>query len=272
MIFPLLGCCRALSSLWLVRVSTIRTITSIVATLVASLLVAAHADAIVIDDFGDGAAAMHREIGDPKFTNVQSRLDPASVIGGSRLIEFHALARPKGSLGGVSIQVDPDLGQLQYASDPSITAVNLAIRYGSPAQPLNANFAAGGADRIRFEFLSTQLTSGLGNVGHFDVRVVTLHDTLGTWSGGASLIIPSSTTPLSLEIPFTEIQRGQPYALDFSRVVAFDFGSSNGNLFGSFLLDSICTVPEPSTLAIAVVGVALATWGWRNACGLVRRR
>jgi hypothetical protein len=222
--------------------------------------------AVIIDDFSAGAVTLRREVGQPWiFRELQNGLPTASVIGGSRL--FSLAARDyfhTGAAGGVTLDIDTASGELDYTNDPGITAVNFEIRYGSIEQPLTANLAMGGNDRLRFGFKWAEFEPIGDQYAFFDVRVQTKHDTLDTSGGGASAIISTEATPFVVDVLFKDMQRGAPYALDFSRVVSISFGSSNGYLPGDFVLDYVIVVPEPTTNAVLGIGAILV--------GISRRR
>jgi len=214
--------------------------------------------AMIIDDFGAGAVTLRREVGQLRITELQSGLPTASVIGGSR--SFSLGARDyfgTGASGGVTLNVDTTFGELEYTNDPGITAVNFEIRYGSIDEPLNSNLAMGGNDRLRFGFKWAAFEPTDDRFLAFDVRVETEHDTLGTWGGYGSARIPNQASPFVVDVLFKDIQQGQPYALDFSRVVFLYFGSGNGRLPGDFVLDYVVAVPEPTTNVALGIGAML---------------
>lgn len=214
-----------------------------------AVLLQQYALAVVIDDFSDGSIELRRIIGDPIGMAAWGLLDRDHVLGEMRTFKFRAYS-PTGALGGTTIAVHADSGKLKYESDPGVTAANLEFSYGPPFQPLFADFTVGGADRLRFQFDFTDFETPAA----FDVRVRTIsYSEVVTWTAIASLQLPNSAVPFSVDLPFSKLQEAQPYLMDFSQVIEFSFGSSNGSLLGEFVLDSITTVPEPATIAIAIL-------------------
>jgi len=214
---------------------------------------------VLIDDFGDGPITLDRELGESRITAEQSGLSTDSVIGGSRAFSLRAGDRNSGATGGVTVEIDPETQSFNYTTDPGITAVNFAVTYGSLDEPLGADLTIGGADRLRFEFASAAFF-GYNNKGYFDIGVRTVNDDHDFWGGGAYVGVPSSDSPFYVDVPFSELQAYQPYALDFSRVISFYFGSANGNIPGNFVLDRIVAVPEPNAVLLGCLGVLLLAW------------
>ncbi|MGI9455667.1 MAG: PEP-CTERM sorting domain-containing protein [Aeoliella sp.] len=52
--------------------------------------------------------------------------------------------------------------------------------------------------------------------------------------------------------------------MDFSHVIAFEFGSSEGTLDGNFILTSVSTVPEPSSIVALLSGLGVFYYVWRR--------
>lgn len=209
--------------------------------------------AMMVDNFRDGAVTLQRKLNDPSISDTQSGLSIQSTVGGSRTIAFRVRDYARGATGGAQIQVDATAGVLESTTDDGITPVNFTVSYGNLAEPLNVDLTGNGADRLRFTFSSADFSSTSGN-GFFDVRIITVNDDFGSWSGSAFITIPSSPSGFYVDALFADIQGGQPYALDFSRVIAIQFGSGNGLLPGSFVLDHVVAVPEPTVFSFLAFG------------------
>ena len=222
---------------------------------------AVHAE-VIIDDFGDGSVTLHRELGESVIYDTQSGLSTDSVIGGSRSIHFGVRDFVAGATGGATVEIDTIPGVLNYTTDPGMTVANFDIIYGSLNEPLGADLTAEGNDRFRFEFSSAAF-SGYNDKGGIQLIVSTVNDDHEWWSGSAVITIPTSESPFHLDVSFSELQGHQPCALDFSRVISIRYGSSNGYLPGTFILDRIVAVPEPSAVFLGCLGLVFLAW-WRR--------
>ncbi len=219
----------------------------LVAMLCVALAAACTSHAVLIDDFSDGAASLRREVGDPQITDIQTGLSTDSVIGGEREVTLGAIGSP----GAVTVDIDTDAEQMIYDTDPGVLGVNFFAKYGSIDDPLHVDFTAGGADRIRFEFESASFSVP----ALLDVLLTTQSDvtSTGRTGGSQSIVLTSSDHPFVLDVfldQFSQVER-----MNLADVWSISFGTGNGNLPGSFVLNSVRTIPEPSSVALFGMGL-----------------
>jgi hypothetical protein len=100
------------------------------------LFLAASTFGIVIDDFSVGEISLSG----PTALIAQTNLDPAHVVGGNRHVRITS--------GPVELSIDSSTG---LSVSEGNTWGYFHILYGSES-PLNADFTAGGHDRLRFRF------------------------------------------------------------------------------------------------------------------------
>jgi hypothetical protein len=101
---------------------------------------------------------------------------------------------------------------------------------------LRANLVADGANTLVFDFDSANFETG---VGSFDLRVHTVPQSRGQYFS-----ITNSDIPFSVVLPYRAFNTIYNDA-DFSDVLGITVGSSNGNLYGDFVLTGIRTAFYP---------------------------
>src|SRR4051794_25397521 len=113
----------------------------------ASILLISSASGVIIDDFRSGAVWVEGS-SIPGATEVQTQLDPAHVIGGTRSVYV-------GSAGGTTyVQIDPFSGSLTLSgavSNSSTDRSYFRLDYGT-ASPLDLNLLAAGDSAMVLQF------------------------------------------------------------------------------------------------------------------------
>jgi hypothetical protein len=190
------------------------------------------ASARVIDDFSQGPLSLHAT----NFTGVtvtQSGLDPASVLGGSRVVYA-------GSLSNGNLTIDPIKTRFRFTSDASFGYFR--VGWGETSV-LDVNLRSDGSDRFVLDVLD--LTPGVTS-GLYDFKVRS-GGVWFTYDFLPDLQAISVTGPLV--IPFARFG-----GADFTHVQGVEISVGRFPSQSGISIDGIRTVPEPSS--IALLGIA----------------
>jgi hypothetical protein len=206
------------------------------------LLATTTARALVIDDFTQGALSLSAtNLGGP--TLVQTGLNPASVLGGTRSVHLS-------SLGLATVSTDPIKGRFRFTAHQSFSYLRLG--WGT-VTPLNVNLRADGSHQFRFELTDSSPTF----TGFFFLQVKSGNNWFYTD------IKPDITSALNgqsygvMNIPYTRFA-----GVDFTAVQAIELSAARATAGQHLQFDFISTVPEPS--ALALIGLALGIGLWRR--------
>lgn len=189
----------------------------------------------IVDDFSVGPVVAQKVDSTTAAIVEQTDLDPAHVLGGSRLIQV-------GFGGGGATQtatVDTTARKFTF-STAGDTLGYLTLRYGSETQPLNLNLAADGSQY--FAIKMTDVMPGTFSPPAFRV-----------YGAGTSKFLSLNPQPnavtdtVELRFPFSEFPPGLVEDVDR---IEINVGRWSRN--SQFSIVSIATVvPEPATLIIA---------------------
>lgn len=197
--------------------------------------------ALVIDDFEMGSLVVERT-GDSSQEAAQTGLDPAHVLGGNRYVTV-------GQFGSATqtLTVDPNAGLLLMEAAQSYGYFE--IGYGSDDSPLNVDLTAGNAHAFLVDYSPGEF------IPLFRIVVQT---PMGTDSVSLGFF---AITPF--ELPNGQMRVRFPFELypewvDFENVerVAISIGRQSPD--SSFEIHQILTVPEPTTLLLALLLVPIA--------------
>ena len=214
--------------------------------------VAKESHARLIDDFTQGAVSLSDPLGLGSVADLKIGLDPAHIAAAARHITFNAIdGFPFGDTGIVTVEVDPnDGGSLRHTPDTGLSAANFYVSYGVTSFGLPAmtlDLLEDGAERLVIDFAYTIPNPGV-STPEFAMGV---HLKSGNGAtSGKFMPIPTSANPFSVEITFAQILGIAP-TFDLSDVTEIQIEAGNGTMKGRFAMDTIYTVPEPSTLTFA---------------------
>jgi hypothetical protein len=200
------------------------------------------ASAITIDDFSEGAVTLVDPLGPGSAANLTTGLSAAHTFATARHITFNAIdPTPFGSTGSVTVKVDgANDGSLKLTPDSGLTAANFYVSYGSTSLGMPAmslNLLADESDCIAFDFAST-IPDGTKSSSQFFLEMFLVS---GNGVGyNAYRRVPSSPTPFTFELPFSEILATKP-TFDLANVKSFRFGTANGTMEGAFELTGVRT-------------------------------
>jgi hypothetical protein len=199
-----------------------------------------RSEALVIDDFSTGPFTI---VGtNTTVDQTQSGLDPAHVVGGSRFISFRSFAVPPSAL-----TLDDQAGTLHMS--PGNCCSYLSLRYGSAGNPLQLDLTADGSDRflVTFADISEQIPSSVPSI------VVRDHQNrMVPIIGGGTLPNPP-VGRFSVAVPFTQFSN-----FDLTNIQSIEIAVSRYSGGRTFTLDSIATVPEPSSVVSLLISVAVS--------------
>ena len=189
----------------------------------------------------------------------------AASLGGTRDV---VVTRDRTSLGTVTLDVDGSEPGLAVLSDPHFAAADWSLRYDGSLDSVPLHYSglggldltdAGNSDRLR---IIVQANSLLG-VG---VLVTSSLDA----QSFASAIIPASGSFVDFDVPFSAFAASGTNPADFAHagsvIVSFGFLSTldNPDLPLVARIESLATVPEPSTAVLLTAGLALSTGSRRR--------
>jgi hypothetical protein len=200
-------------------------------------LVTPRVEAAVIDDFAVGPVALQTTLGGTSTSTTQTGLDPAHVAGGKRswlfdVRETNGTTPPPTSTVRMSVVAEPT-PLYNYAADENVSAVIFQLMYNGgailTADPgINVPLANAGHNAVVFEVIQSSFAQGAGS---FDVFVDGR-----TTSMSSVARLRNSETPYQAFAPLFNTKGVAPATLR-----TLWWGTSNGNLFGSFQLARIRT-------------------------------
>ena len=196
--------------------------------------------AVVIDNFQVGSITVAR-LGDTVAGAEQSGLEPASVLGGRRSIVVGEYGTSEQTL-----TIDAAAGQMSFVTGDTHGYFDIA--YGSPANPLNLDLLADGANAFALTYDPTPEKPRIGVM----VVSATGTSTIGTYSAGVySETLADGSTRFVL--PFDQFLAD----VDFQNVEQIVLSSSRFSPQSQVMLSELITVPEPATITcIGLLGVA----------------
>lgn len=197
------------------------------------------ASALVIDDFSQGPVSIVAT--NPNGTTVvESGLDPATALGGSRSIFL-------GSLNQADANVDPAKGRFNFSA--AVDYGYFTLEWGG-VTPLNVNLTTGGMNAFALNFVDvTPVTS----VGLLDFRVKS-GNTWFTYQFSQDFFNTFSTRTFgTITIPLSRFT-----GADLTQVQAIEVEAARFQPGHGLSIDSITTVPEPTAGALFVVASLLS--------------
>jgi hypothetical protein len=233
------------------------------ATFAASLLasVSSGFGATILDDFSAGPFRLGVSEPSDSDGDVDSGLDPTSVIGGRR----NVFVRHEAGAGMITADVVTSAGgAMTYTATGSAVGEQLGFGYGSnigafPMVPMSADIASVGANALSIdvEFSSHEIPLELFYVSHVPV---------GPGISDSSFVqttLPASSLPYTAVYPFSELQLNSGAGTDFSDLdgitITFGRGAAPIPAGAQFRISAMRFVPEPSSAV--VVGAAALTLG-----------
>jgi hypothetical protein len=181
------------------------------------LFLTANAFGIVIDDFSVGELSLSG----PSALIAQTNLDPAHVVGGNRHVRITG--------GPVEFSIDSETG-LSVSEGNTWGYFHVLYGYESP---LNADFTAGGHDRLRFRF------NDVGTNWWRGAFWVSVNTALPPGSSAPGVDLEALYGGGIFEIPFNR------YNKNFSDVDTFAFDATRIEDSRSFSIAEISTAGPP---------------------------
>ncbi len=200
------------------------------------------ASALVIDDFSQGPLSIQATNNYPGQTVVESGLDPATALGGSRSIYV-------GSLNQASVNVDTTKGRFNFSAD--VNFGYFTLEWGS-GTPLNINLTAGGNNAFALSFVDV---TPVINPGLWEFRIKS-GNTWFTYDMSRDFYNAFNTQTFgTLALPFSKFA-----GADLTQVQAIELMAARFQPASGLSIDSIVTaVPEPATTALLGI-VSLLSW------------
>lgn len=187
--------------------------------------------AVVIDDFSVGPITVATNgVQFNTATATQTDLPAEHVALGGR--EF----RGQQVSSVVSLSVDT-AGEGRFIYDAPVSGINTSVRYQSTT---SVDLTAGGANHLVLRFASAMFdppTNRTPAAGFIDISLSS-----PTGSRGAYLRINNSAEPFYIAVPFSLLGAGTPTGFNPAQFRGLMFGTGNGNLHGTFVLDAIESV------------------------------
>ena len=203
--------------------------TAIRLTLVGLVLaLPAVCDAVVIDDFSAGSiTVVTNGVQFNTATAAQTDLPTEHAVLGGRSFTAQQVSSV------VSLSVDTT-GDGRFIYEAPVSGINTSVRYLSSTP---VDLTSGGANHIVLRFASASFDPPPNRTpaaGFIDFNVSSLNG-----SRGAYLRINNSATPFNIAVPFSLLGAGSPTGFNPAQFRGLSFGTGNGNLDGTFVLDAI---------------------------------
>jgi hypothetical protein len=212
------------------------------------LLGAPPSPALVIDDFTQGPIAALPGTNTSQFgsTLLQSGLDPAHVLGGTRSVFV-------GSLALATVSIEPIKGRFHFSANNSYGYFKLG--WGTVA-PLNADLAS--LEAFRLEFTDVMGGTPAPFIALFDLRVKS-NDTWNRYSLSSDFTSAlNGRTYGNLDVPFTRFA-----GVDFAHVQAIELEAARLPQGFRLSIDYFSAVPEPTVTSLGLLA---------GACFSIRRQ
>jgi hypothetical protein len=184
--------------------------------------------AVVIDDFSVGSITVATNgVQFNTATATQTGLPAEHVALGGR--EF----RGQQVSSVVSLSVDT-AGEGRFIYEAPVSGINTSVRYQSTT---SVDLTAGGANHIVLRFASAMFDPPANRTpaaGFIDFNLSSL-----SGSRGIYLRVNNSAEPFNIAVPFSLLGAGSPTGFNPAQFRGLMFGTGNGNLYGTFVLDAI---------------------------------
>ncbi len=204
-----------------------------------SFLTISPAHGLIIDDFTRGPITILRQPNEFPPPAVQTGLDPAHVLGGTRTIDFGGI---QAGTGPIVVAIDHGLtfdATQPVPNDPNSTGLLEYFSFGWGDQPID--LTQGGGDAFVLDFATTTFVKALSTPGQIEPSPslslwVTSINGSTTTKRGISFSVANSTTTQQIVLPFTITP-----AIDYTKISAVSLFDANGGIGTYFELSSIYT-------------------------------
>jgi hypothetical protein len=207
---------------------------------VGMILSSQRASALVIDDFTQGGFAMLQGTNFAGSTLLQTGLNPAATLGGTRSV----YVGPLGALPLASASIDPVKGRFHFTANTGLGYFKLD--WGG-VTPLNVNLT--GNNRFQIEFVDTT-----PNVAFdlFNLRVKSANSWFSYEIGSDLASALNGNSFGTLSIPFSKFA-----GANFAEVQAIELDAARVPQNFHLVIDSFTAVPEPAVAALLVIASVL---------------
>lgn len=206
------------------------------------------ARALVIDDFTQGALAPIQATNTAQYGNtvVQSGLNPAQVLGGTRSVFV-------GSLTLATASIETIKGRFNFSANNNFGYFKLG--WGT-VTPLNADLSGGGNNRFQFDFVDVLPTASLNL---FNLRVKSGNSWFNYEIGNDFAAAMEGKTYGTLNVPFAKFG-----GANFTQVQAIELEAARTPSGFHLTIESITAVPEPSAAALLGIAIGAGLLGRRS--------
>lgn len=209
----------------------------------------AVATTIVVDDFSAGTTDLNiTAAAPPTLTENQVETGLAGVLGGSRSVTIQKIVGSSGTSRNVNGAVDPIEQQFLYSSGGGVIG-NLTLGYDGNGGGLNASIVQA-LDSFMIEFIEGDYSSTR------TIPVLMTITASNNQSGSLQQTLAVSQAPVSLEFPVADFSNVNLMAFSTNTLKSIQIRFSPTETSADFTLGSVQIVPEPSTYAMALAGVA----------------
>ena len=214
---------------------------------VACFCLATPAFGLIIDDFSVGDITVEVDYDTPSNAIRQTGLDTSTVIGGTRYIGLLLDQGQPGEGGAAIVDTTTQTLRMQATTLGGFETSGVAwATFADPGTALNADLLADGANAFQMDVVS------LSDTIPFRLLLRSGFDEGAMKEDSWTVRLPPSDVPYSVQMAFSLFPE-----VDFTDIDYISLDASTPRF--SLTLDAIRTVPEPSTLAMLILGL-IGVW------------